>query len=516
MERNFHKWIEELYVEIKAILQYTSSLVKEYQSEEAQDPFQHLHFLERTIYKCLYCLNIGLKGESFANKIQNNESIVLSRGFLISLRDILDLLSHFLYQEYQINWGQHLIGDSFFRGFNVVRFSISGLENNKLKKQIIVKAIIESFFISIQELSSKLRDYKSISDIEEHITVINEVLGGGTWRDRSTSYVIKNNLDLFNESEVIKQLEISSKELTDLVSFGKILEVRDWLNQRQYPVFQFDRNEILSLVKEALEISNLNNCSWSTALYLNKVYQNKELGSNNQKIEKVKNQLRLAGRLKYKPSDKGEEIDPNNSQPEIINKGTELFRISQSAYTPFFFTSYSKLGEGGRFDLSGTPPIYPNQVAKGSLYTAKSIQGACCEVFRREPIITLEDLLSRTLWKIKIGEDIPVFNLKGILSQLTATTDRIYTQKIAQKVDECDKYKGLLSRLRTNGDEEGVTLFGLKGASPPTVCNFGVWQVKPCPLLDDHQVISFITEERKHEAFPIIHLQRFPSKQTFK
>jgi hypothetical protein len=492
------KWFEEILRRLKNVLEDMNSLCS-CNTATTADIKKNLGKVEQSVAKCLKTLDSGLKekkfldDESSTDRERRLQVPLCATQCVVALCDLLDLLSAHVRLNYTINWGSHLIGDSYFnKYFKMDRLPVKDLEEKSVK--LLAPGITRFFFIAIANITTRGVDSR-LSDVEHCLSSICTGLGG-IW---TTNSVIWNKIALVSLSKARENLGIEEDEFQQQVKSKKVLAVRDWSGDEKYPEFQFGENQIISIVQKVLSSSDLDPRTWETVIYLHEVFENKTEESL------VTRDLLLAGRWKKEPS------EPPINTPltsRTIETGTALYRIVKSSHSPFFFAQYSESGIGGRFDL-------PDSGDNGTLYTACSVKGACCEIFRREPNLSLGNLMAKKIWTLRTDCSFDVTDLRSEGAHFPANTVREVTQKIAVEVSEKSNIKGIIAQLRSNASEEGLTLFGPGGSTPPAVAGLGCWEAVSSPLLKHKEVIDFVQEEERRQEFPRIHLNRFPSDLSF-
>ena len=140
-----------------------------------------------------------------------------------------------------------------------------------------------------------------------------------------------------------------------------------------------------------------------------------------------------------------------------------VFRITRSGHGPFFYGHARVDGSGGRFDLTIE--------GRGTCYLSFDPVGAMAEVFGRVPILSMQEIASRSLWEmIPVDRHGPFLDLSDndvskILPHginLFGSTHRSTTQKFASRVAEAG-YLGIVHELRHYASSNGLAIFGPAG-----------------------------------------------------
>jgi hypothetical protein len=485
------EWLERLLQRLVEVIRHISNTFSLDFGD--QKVFEYLGYAEQAVFHCLKEIKRGFGDNDFGDEKVKEKAKSIAIRSMVGLCDFIDLCSTHLYLKYQFNWGEHLIASSHFSVFAMHRLPIREIKGKA--RDVLSRGITRFLFYVIVEIRDNLN--APPNNVEIYLDKICRCLGGG-WANVALNNI---NIPLYDLDDAIKNLGGDKEKFKQKEENGEILVVRDWSGLTKYPEFQFCRKEIDSIVKNVLENSDLNSQSWSTVLYLYQVVE------NSLTIEDVQNDLLGAGRWVQSSA----PTSPFREQDKRIclKEETKLFRITGSKHSPFFFSTYLQTGTCGRFDL-------PRSGEKGSLYMALTIQGACYEVFSRQPNVSLGDLLTRKLWTVTTRQDLNVADLTSEGARAPANTNRRVTQTVAIHLANQSDCKGILAQLRSNASERGVTLFGPKGATPPAIAGFGIWQVSSCQLLDSEEILEFLDNELGEPTrFPVIHLSRFPSDLTF-
>jgi hypothetical protein len=299
------------------------------------------------------------------------------------------------------------------------------------------------------------------------------------------------------------ELGLTELEVEQLATDRRVVAVPLWNGKMAYPTFQFGAaGALLPEVQHVLEHAHDRLRGWPLALWLSYcVKDGKALGWY---------ELELGHRGLWKPHwnlPGVGEFDDIAADRQTVAVNQPLYRITRRELGPFYFSSVRSIGghvspPAGRFDLDEA------LTGKGALYTAFTGVGACHEVLDREPVLTLREVLARTLWTIQPRSSLEVADLTDVSGRLANSTNRVDTQSMSLRMS--DKHVGMKVGLRTSTAEAGVVFFGKRGPHLPAAAGLGVWSVSRRQLVTTDELWTYVSDrERDHESFPVI-FRRLP------
>ncbi len=422
----------------------------------------------------------------------------------------LDVVARLVQMEMEISWGSHLFGH---RNVNLVDFDrLQGAPNSRQLAILLPEAsadLLDAFREVAQGIAHP--GAPSISDVKSHLEVVCEQFADGLeWRE---SFGFR----LLRADEMAEILDTGRESLEAMMSARRVLYVHSWSGETMFPDFQLTREGIHGLVGHVLENCHGRLTGWPLALWLADQVENERSEGF---VEAT-----LGERGLWKPywteAETGSFDDLSNPEASGSLPGP-FFRVAAAERTPFYFAAHSDHADpgadtgssedgretespkapSGRFDL-------PIATGNGSLYLAEEAVGACHEVLDREIVLTLSDVLRRTMWTLTPVDPIrDVADLRSYSTRLSATRNRRDTRAIAGRL--AARFNGLRAVLRTAADQVGVVLFGLAGPSYPSAAGLGIWEVEASPLAERDELWEYIERRGSQQAaFPVI-LRRFP------
>ena len=309
--------------------------------------------------------------------------------------------------------------------------------------------------------------------------------------------------ELMTPKRAGEELRIDAPDVVRRIDDRGLVGVPLWTGAWRVPGFQFVRGELRDDVKFVLTHAHDDLRGWQLALWLAKAIQDSR---SQDWYETV-----LSDRGHWKPhwsSNETGEFGTYSLTARATSFSGELYRISRRGLRPFYFSHVEESEEGhltppaGRFDLDS------DTSSKGTMYTATTAMGACTEVLDRELVLTLSEVLNRSMWRLEPRNPIKVVDLTSLPSSLPATRNRRETQYLAFRVSL--EHEGLLVGLRTSQAEIGLAVFGDAGAHLPSAVDLGLWSADSEPLVHTDALWEYVDARDQDQAgFPVL-LRQFP------
>lgn len=416
---------------------------------------------------------------------------------IVAYATLLDLVSQVVGRETGLAWGQHLFCDA---DFHLVDFDPIPFPVPEAGIPLIAADVCADLAQAFEDMSSK-----AVGDLDAQLVALTGALTDiSEWLGCTSAHVARivagSTMSLLGPAGAAAALGVPLSDLDTLAKERKVLRVPLWSGEFGYPEFQFDRSSssVKPNVTAVLSNTSFDVADWRLSLWL----------FHHQKREFAwfEGHLRFMGLWKpaWSEPDSG-RLDGIGVPPRRTQISCELKRVASREWSPFFFASaptppraLSKAS--GRFDLF-------DSTKEGSMYTAMDGVGACREVFDRELIVTLRDVLNKRMWSLKPQAPLHVIDLTAESVELAGSDNRISTQAVAMRLRA--GVAGIMAGLKTKSDSHGVVLFGRAGPTLPGATGLGRWRVKQTNLCIDPDFWIYLNE-RSQRAGSSIMLRRFP------
>ena len=308
---------------------------------------------------------------------------------------------------------------------------------------------------------------------------------------------------LLTPAEAAAQLGTDEPDVLSRVARREVVAVPLWTGAWRLPAFQFSRDRVHPHVENVLRHAHDRLRGWPLALWMAVAVRDRRPEAWYQQV--------LGARGLWKPHwsdpETGEFDDVDVSRPATPVDGV-LHRISRSDFGPFYFSHVTPTAGGGVTPPAGRFDLEAGMTDLGTMYTATTAKGACNEVLDREPVLTLSEVLDRTMWRLEPRSTIDVIDLTDLSASLAATTNRRDTQSLALRMSRGSK--GLRVGLRTSSAEVGVAVFGRAGGHLPSSVGLGVWSAEGQPLLATDALWAYVeARDRDQGGFPVL-FRQFP------
>lgn len=232
------------------------------------------------------------------------------------------------------------------------------------------------------------------------------------------------------------------------------------------------------------------------------------------------------------------EASSLNIPPELSTfltnlQPSTLFRITRRKFPqPFFYSHVAQWdGKYGRFDLLEVSENDP-EPQYGTCYFGFTALGAFNEVFERLPYVSLDDLISYSLWQATFSVKIEnVFDASHFGVNIVSTSRRRDTQGYATELHRCSnpaitsiKYRlrsqvseygfAVFSPIRLNLREKDFSTFAMEHLPMHQPIVGGVWEVSTLPMEHNRAVwkeLITLYRQRFDASISFVRLPRFPN-----
>lgn len=418
---------------------------------------------------------------------------------IVAYATLLDLVSQVIGQGIRLAWGQHLFCDA---DFHLVEFDSIPFPVPKAGVPLIAADVAADLAQAFEDMSRRAVGEIDVqlAELTRTLTVTCEWLG--CTPEQVARVVAGTSMSLMSPASTAAALSVGISALDALAKDRKLLRVPLWTGEFGYPEFQIDRStsSVRPTVTSVLFNTSINAADWRLSLWL----------YHHEKRAHTWFELRLRQMGLWKPAwseDDPGTLDEIGVPPKFGQVSGELKRVVSREWSPFYFASVpapprAMSKASGRFDLFDT-------TGEGSMYTAMDGVGACREVFERELVVTLRDVLNRRMWSLQPQVAIEVVDLTSESVELAASDNRISTQSVAMRLRA--GAAGLKAGLKTKTDSHGVVLFGLAGSTLPGATGLGRWRVKQTDLCLDADFWTYL-HDRSERAGSSVMLRRFPEE----
>ena len=415
---------------------------------------------------------------------------------MVAFATIVGLIAPRIGASVGIEWGQHVFSDSDFKHMGFDKLGVD-LPHDAVLRILpdqaadLRNAVAEtSRWATIANNRAKARITKTLEDLAVELNcpdALHASLG----------------MELEDANWVKKELNIDDATLESMTENREIISVPSWSGKRMYPTFQIHRAAIIKTVVLVCRNAADSFKDWPLAIWMAKNHDAPVAF-----FEEKLGQIGLWKPLWTAPVSgqfRGIKIP---FLPSVVIAGP-LFRVSRNSNSPFYFSSASttKPDDGGRFDPHDTTHM-------GALYTAERPFGAWSETLDRQPVVSLRELVMRTMWTLTPKKPFDVAGLATHSVALASTMKRSDTQLLATDIlnSGC---AGLNVGLRSRQSELGVVVFGNAGPNLPATAGIGLWSATPGLGIEDPELWKYIEErERMDDTFPVV-LRRFPTEMRF-
>ena len=413
----------------------------------------------------------------------------LYRLFVV-LESVLSLMAPKLKTAGKQPWGQHLFSE---HDFDTVTFD--GFEPPR--QAAAVKRMLEDQITDLEEAAQDLIAIASSygvfglkAEVQKAIKAIRTKFGLET--------VPPLQLTLWDATRVKDELHIDQAALDELVAKRTVFTVRSWAGDDQYPSFQFKAGAVKKAISYAHKNAAPGFSGWSFAVWA------EHHQDENEAFFRTQLEKRGLWKPAWSTAATNQFKDVSGTDKHKIAVGTNLYRVTRSGYSPFYFASVPKSksasSQAGRFDLQGDGD-------KGSVYMSESAEGAWREVLDREPVVTLRTLVQRTMWTLTPNSTVTVADVTRSPVDIPACIIRKDTQQLAMRLALHDD--GIRYRLRSSGTEIGIVLFGPQGPTLPSPAGLGIWGSSSHEAIADKSLWEYLAF-REDEEGQLVVLRRFP------
>jgi len=390
-----------------------------------------------------------------------------------------------------------------------------------------------------------------VGGIKEAVdTVCNKLCSGCSY-----SLTIPEEIDTYNENQAANNissfpLKYSKESIATLVKKHLILRVPTWSGEWVYPAFQFDKH-IAEIITELLpkipvdKNQNGNNSQWPVTLYLYQALKKNDKPLSSLEIQdhlKEANQWKPDWKTKFTPEETDRiERGVTAAKLKTLSPRDELnlFRVTRNKRSPYFHDHLNPKdnndtkGRGGRL----SPSYSDVGTDVGACYFADSADGTWAESLASRLTLSLEDVLGRVFFHIKVKwvKEVKLITLITSTAGKGAVSERHpVSQKLANML--LDKYPytiGVQYPLKTSGfghngaSYTGYAIWGPKGAQNPTSLKHdnawtitndsdssrGIWtgdQDAISALHDDSNLVDYLKRREDDFKYYPIALWRFP------
>jgi hypothetical protein len=378
-------------------------------------------------------------------------------------------------------WGDHLFSESDFRLIEFDRIEkIPPIGRTMLARDLAGE--LADAQLSLTRLGVG-RVHKKIRDFELHLVAICKGLGA------DVAVLPSLETDLFwSKSDIANELSCSEGDIDQKCDDRELIFVFQWSGDKVFPRFQF-----------VLQNTPSKFSGWSLMLWMKE-----NLDESDDHYKEVLEECGLWVPSWGIATNAFDAISTSKPKEKITY---ELKRIARKRNGPFYFAFSDDPGAGtpelaGRFDLFKSS-------RKGTLYTALTCTGACHETLDREPVLTLRDVLDRSMWTLTCQSEVEVSDLTGLKTRVVQTPNRLDTQEFAMKFHPVTN--GMKVGLKTKGDETGIAIFGAQGATLPGATGVGAWSATRVPLVECEFFWQYVKVRGDDQRFPVW-MRRFPSE----
>jgi hypothetical protein len=317
-------------------------------------------------------------------------------------------------------------------------------------------------------------------------------------------------LPTISRKDVASKLRVEPRKVDRMRMKGQLVWVKTWSGGYRYPSFQFDGDKVCPWIEEVLPHAVLE--GWPLALFLAQALPRPH--RHDLRVDWPKKIEADLGRVGlWRPhllQPKTGHLDDINGQTTTTMPGPAFYyRVQDVQYSePWYFSAYDdRLGslpaDVGRLDL-------PKASGDGTWYLADTSEGAWREILGRRPVISLDDILNRRLWKLTPNQDIDeIADVTAGARPLSFALRRADTLDVARRLHERG-LRGIKYGLNLNPASYGYALFGPAGNTDPSVAGLGTWSHSRTPMVDDPSAWAFLRNRKLEDPrLPVI-LRRLP------
>lgn len=401
-------------------------------------------------------------------------------------------------------WGSHL-----FSASDIELASFTPLELRGLTTRA-AKMLLPEVAADLVDGLAAIAVHGGIAD-EEQVTVTRASLDDACMRLVREPIGAPLPLALLKEDELARKLRWTVRQLRGQRKRRTIVSVLTWSGEVMYPAFQEFRGEVHPLVRAVAPNVVGSFTGWPLALWLN------------DQVAQARTPAQAQGELDalsaWQPSYDGPDDDWQPGVPpsphESVDVSGPLYRVARRGNEPFYFASVQDPAsgkrlapapsDGGRWDL-------PIGSGEGTVYLAEEESGAWGETLDRFPIVTLSDILGRTMWTLTPLDPIGVVNLMDprIPQDLWTELRRTRTQSIALRVRKRGA-SGMRVPIRSSRSGAAVVLFGRTGPTPPSVVDLGQWRIESSASELDDALWDYLSARPTFRRLGS-YLRRFPGE----
>lgn len=403
------------------------------------------------------------------------------------------------------DWGRHVFSE---RDFKLIGFDTLAYDLPAYAVKGILPAQVDELRTAMTDIASKFVSlpYTDRGSASDSLNTIAKVVG-------AELTVKPIDMPLLTAEEAADQLKIKTKKRETIEKRAKareLISVQLWTGEERYPQFQFDAAKGLhDAVRVVCTKADPRFRGWALALWMIDKTTKPE-----SYFERVLGARGLwTPHWSEAPDDEFSVNEPGVRTTKLQSRTRPYYRVSRNDLSPFFFSTAPVVKAGsapppaGRFDLSDTGD-------HGSIYIADTGEGAWAEVLDRQPLVTLRDLLRRTMWQLQPSDHVDkIADTSSFAVSVAASPNRGNTQAMARVFYEGDR-RGMKVTLR-GSSSVGWVLFGLKGARLPVVAGIGPWDATPTTGLADPDLWKYLKSRDSQSTDMRVRLARFPGEVEF-